>query len=126
MQPGAVRGKLPGMSDCIFCRIASGSIPARVLFADDELLAFHDVAPQAPAHVLVIPKRHIGSLAEATPGDGELLGRLLAAAARAAREAGIAETGYRVVSNSGATAGQSVPHLHFHVMGGRTFGWPPG
>jgi histidine triad (HIT) family protein len=114
------------MSDCIFCRIAAGSIPARVLFADEELLAFHDVAPRAPTHVLVIPRRHIGSLAEATMEDSELLGRLLAAATRVARECGIAESGYRVVANSGVTAGQSVPHLHLHVMGGRVFDWPPG
>jgi len=114
------------MSDCIFCRIAAGSIPARVLFADEELLAFHDVAPQAPTHVLVIPRRHLASLAEAGVEDSGLLGRLLAAAARAARECGVAESGYRVVANSGERAGQSVPHLHLHVMGGRAFNWPPG
>ena len=114
------------MENCIFCRVAAGSAPARVLFADDDVVAFHDIAPRAPVHMLVIPRRHITSLAHAEAGDAAVLGSLLAAAAEAARQAGIVESGYRVVANTGADAGQAVPHLHLHVLGGRPMGWPPG
>jgi len=114
------------MDNCIFCRIASGEAPARILFADDDVVAFHDIRPQAPVHVLVIPRRHLDSLAHAAPEDAALLGRLCLAAAEAARRTGIAERGYRVVVNSGAGAGQSVFHVHLHVLGGRPIGWPPG
>jgi len=114
------------MEGCIFCKVAAGTAPARVLFADDELVAFHDGAPRAPVHVLVIPRRHVASLARAERDDGGLLGRLLLAAAEAARLTGIAEAGYRVVTNSGAGAGQTVHHMHLHVLGGRPLGWPPG
>jgi histidine triad (HIT) family protein len=114
------------MENCIFCRVAAGSAPARVLFADDDVVAFHDIAPRAPVHVLVIPRRHITSLAHAEAGDAGVLGALLAAAAEAARRAGIVESGYRVVANTGADAGQAVSHLHLHVLGGRPMGWPPG
>ena len=113
------------MSDCVFCRIAAGEIPARKLFEDDEVVAFHDLSPQAPVHVLVIPRRHVASLDAAADGDGALLGRLLLAARRAARENGVAQ-GYRVVTNSGSSAGQSVFHIHLHVLGGRPMSWPPG
>ncbi len=113
------------MSDCVFCRIVAGSIPARKLFEDDDVVAFHDLNPQAPVHVLVVPRRHVASLDAAADDDVELLGRLLAAARRAARETGVA-TAYRVVNNCGAAAGQSVFHIHLHVLGGRTFAWPPG
>ena len=110
----------------MFCRVAAGSASARVLFEDDEVVAFHDIAPRAPVHVLVIPRRHVVSLAHAEGGDGDLLGRLLLAAAEAARRTGIAEAGYRVVTNIGAQAGQTVPHIHLHVLGGRPMVWPPG
>jgi histidine triad (HIT) family protein len=114
------------MESCIFCRVAEGATPARVLFANEEVVAFHDIAPRAPVHVLVIPRRHIASLASATEGETEILGKLLLAAAEVARRTGIAETGYRVVTNTGAGAGQSVFHLHVHILGGRPMGWPPG
>jgi len=113
------------MSDCVFCRIAAGQIPARRLFEDDDVVAFHDLSPQAPVHVLVIPRRHVASLDAAEDGDVLLLGRLFAGARRAARETGIA-AGYRVVTNCGASAGQSVFHIHLHVLGGRAMAWPPG
>ena len=114
------------MESCVFCRVAQGAAPARVLFADEEVVAFHDIAPGAPVHVLVIPRRHITSLASAAEGDREVLGTLFLAAAEAARQTGIVETGYRVVTNTGPGAGQSVFHLHLHVLGGRVMGWPPG
>ncbi|MGE5236832.1 MAG: histidine triad nucleotide-binding protein [Acidobacteriota bacterium] len=114
------------MDGCIFCRIASGSIRARLLFEDDELLAFHDLSPQAPVHVLVIPRRHIASLADSSVDDRELLGKLLLACGEVARRTGISDDGFRVVTNTGARSGQSVFHLHFHVIGGRSMRWPPG
>jgi histidine triad (HIT) family protein len=114
------------MSDCIFCKIGAGQIPAKVVLQDEEVLAFEDLHPQAPVHVLVIPKRHIGTLSEARAGDQALLGRLLEAAAQIADKKGIAESGYRVVANSGRDGGQTVLHLHLHVLGGRHMTWPPG
>jgi histidine triad (HIT) family protein len=114
------------METCVFCRVAAGEAPARVLFANEDVVAFHDLTPRAPIHVLVIPRRHITSLASATGSDRDILGKLLLAAAEAARLTGIADGGYRVVTNSGHQAGQSVPHLHIHVLGGRAMGWPPG
>ncbi len=112
--------------DCLFCRIAAGDIPADVVHQDDLVVAFRDISPKAPTHLLLISRRHIGSAAELTEADGPLLGRLFAVAAQLARDAGIAEHGYRLVTNSGPAAGQSVAHLHFHLMGGRSMGWPPG
>ncbi len=114
------------MESCLFCRVAEGSAPARVLFADDDVVAFHDIAPRAPVHVLVIPRRHIASLSHASAGDREILGRLLLATAEVARQTGIADAGYRVVTNTGPGAGQSVFHIHLHVLGGRPLKWPPG
>lgn len=114
------------MSDCLFCRIGSGQIPAKVVLQDDEVLAFDDINPQAPVHVLVIPKRHVAALNDAGAGDQALLGRLLETAALVARKKGIAESGYRVVANTGRDGGQTVFHLHLHVMGGRHMSWPPG
>ena len=114
------------MSDCLFCKIGSGQIPAKVVLQDDEVLAFDDTNPQAPVHVLVIPKRHVVALNEAGAGDQALLGRLLEAAAAVAGKKGIAESGYRVVANTGRDGGQSVFHLHLHVLGGRPMAWPPG
>ncbi len=114
------------MSDCLFCKIGSGQIPAKVVMQDDEVLAFDDVNPQAPVHVLVIPKRHVADLNDADVGDQALLGRLLKTAALVARKKGIAEAGYRVVANQGRDGGQTVFHLHLHVLGGRHMAWPPG
>ncbi|MFI5142420.1 MAG: HIT domain-containing protein [Thermoanaerobaculales bacterium] len=113
------------MQPCPFCRIANGEIQANVLFTDDDVVAFHDIAPKAPVHLLVIPRRHIASLSEAAREDASLLGKLLLAAAEAARRTGIAD-GFRVVTNTGARSGQSVLHLHLHVLGGRHLAWPPG
>ena len=110
---------------CVFCEIGAGRIPAKVLFQDDRVLAFHDIAPKAPTHILVIPKRHIADLDSVTDADGSLLGDLLLAAKRAAAAAGL-RGGYRVVVNRGTDGGQSVDHLHVHILGGRTLGWPPG
>ena len=109
---------------CLFCRIVRREIPATVMWEDEHALAFRDIDPKAPTHVLVIPKRHVASLNEAT--EAPLLGRLLLAAREIAEGEGIAERGYRTVVNTGADAGQSVAHLHLHVMGGRHMTWPPG
>lgn len=114
------------MKDCLFCRIASGETPATVLMADDHAVVFEDIAPRAPTHLLVIPRRHLDSLAAAQEQDRELLGHLLATAARAAREAGLEAPGYRVVLNTGTGAGQTVFHIHLHILGGRPLAWPPG
>ena len=103
---------------CIFCKIVAGEAPARVVYADDEVTAFHDIRPQASTHILVIPNQHLESLDEAPEADAELLGRLLQAAARVAREVGISDSGYRVVTNTGVHGCQSVSHLHLHVLGG--------
>jgi len=113
-------------NSCLFCRIVDGEIPARVVLETERAIAFHDIQPQAPVHVLVIPKRHLTSLAEAQPEDGELLGYLSLLAAEVARATGIAGSGFRTVVNNGADAQQSVHHLHLHVLGGRGMTWPPG
>ncbi len=113
------------MSDCLFCRIVSGEIPAAIVHRDDEIVAFRDIAPQAPVHVLIVPVRHVASVHEAQQADAGLLGRLLLAAKRIAEREGIGD-GYRLVTNHGADAGQSVLHLHVHLLGGRPMGWPPG
>jgi histidine triad (HIT) family protein len=112
--------------DCLFCRIIAGSIPADRIHDDDLVLAFRDIAPRAPTHVLLVPKQHIASAAELTEDDGPMLGRLFTVAADLARSEGIADGGYRLVSNVGRWGGQTVDHLHFHLMGGRRFDWPPG
>ena len=112
--------------DCLFCRIIAGEIPADVVHQDDVCLAFRDINPQAPTHVLVIPREHIESLDEATQREERTLGHLLRVAARVANQEGLSESGYRTVINTGAGAGQSVFHLHLHVLGGRQMNWPPG
>ena len=114
------------MADCMFCKIAAGDIPSNKLFEDDQLLAFYDIDPQAPIHFLVIPKKHIDSAAVLTEDDAALLGHIYAVIAQLAARLGIAENGYRVVTNVGADGGQSVKHLHFHVLAGRSLAWPPG
>jgi histidine triad (HIT) family protein len=111
--------------ECIFCKIAAGQIPAKKVKEDEHMLAFHDIDPKAPTHILLIPKRHLKSLAEAGSGDHALLGHLLVKAAEVAREQGL-ERGYRVVISTGPDGGQTVDHLHVHVMGGRPMHWPPG
>lgn len=113
-------------SDCIFCRIADGDVPATIVHSDEDVVAFRDAHPQAPTHILVIPRRHIPSLDEADPGDAALLGSLLLRARELAREEGMAEDGYRTVLNVGADGGQTVHHVHLHVLGGRAMEWPPG
>jgi histidine triad (HIT) family protein len=113
------------MPETVFAKIIRGEIPARIVHDDDLCLAFHDVAPQAPVHVLVIPKRPLASLADATDADAPLLGHLVAVATRLARSLGL-EQGYRLVVNCGPDGGQSVDHLHVHLLGGRRLGWPPG
>ena len=114
------------MPGCIFCKIANKEIPAKTVYEDEEVYAFHDLNPQAPAHALVIPKRHIGNLLLAEESDSALLGRLMGAAAHVAHTLGIAESGFRVVANVGVDGGQTVDHLHLHVLGGRHMTWPPG
>ena len=119
----------PGRSrdpDCLFCKIVGGEIPSTTVAEDDVVLAIRDIAPRAPTHVLLLSREHIRSAAELTDADAPLLGRLFALAAEIARAEGIAEGGYRVVTNIGTWGGQSVDHLHFHLMGGRPFSWPPG
>jgi len=112
--------------DCIFCKIAAGEIPAKKVLENEHVVAFHDLNPHAPVHVLVIPRRHVESVGSAGEGDAELLGHVLLACRKVAEETGVAESGFRVVLNTNADAGQSVAHLHAHVLGGRRLGWPPG
>jgi histidine triad (HIT) family protein len=113
------------MSQCIFCRIISRTIPSRIVYEDEQALAFDDVDPQAPVHVLVIPKRHVESI-QAASGESPLLGHLLRVCVKIATDKGLVQSGYRVLTNTGPEAGQTVFHLHFHVLGGRAMGWPPG
>jgi histidine triad (HIT) family protein len=113
------------MPDCIFCRIIRGEAPAKKVYEDERALVFEDINPQAPTHVLIIPKKHIVGLKEAQPEDAEIIGYLHLVAAQIARQRGI-EDGYRTVFNVGSRAGQSVFHLHLHLLGGRSLRWPPG
>ena len=112
--------------DCLFCRIVERDIPAKVVYDDADALAFEDLNPQAPTHILVIPRKHLVSLAGAAREDEKLLGRLHTIAAELARDRGLDKTGYRTVINNGTGAGQSVFHIHVHLLGGRAFHWPPG
>jgi histidine triad (HIT) family protein len=114
------------MEHCLFCRMIEGRAPAKVTYADEQVVAIEDLHPQAPVHLLVLPRKHLASLKEAAPEDEPLLGRLLTVAARLARERGLEAKGYRTVINNGAWAGQSIFHVHVHVLGGRVFHWPPG
>lgn len=113
-------------SSCLFCQIVAGEVPAELLHQDELCLVIRDINPQAPTHFLVIPREHLESLDEASRQDESMLGHLLRVAARQANEQGLAESGYRTVINTGAGAGQSVFHLHVHVLGGRPMNWPPG
>lgn len=114
------------MRDCLFCKIVRGEIPCRKIYEDGELLAFHDIAPQAPVHFLVIPKRHIASILEFGDSDAELAGRLVLKARELAHSLGCSEKGARFVFNCKADGGQTVDHVHLHVLGGRRMAWPPG
>lgn len=114
------------MPDCLFCRIVAGDIPSTRVHDDDLVIAIRDITPRAPTHILLMPRRHIPSAADLTEADGALLGRLFAVGADLARSEGIAAGGYRLISNVGRWGGQTVDHLHFHLMGGRSFTWPPG
>lgn len=114
------------MDDCLFCRIAAGKIPSNKAYEDDQVLAFYDIAPQAPVHVLVVPKKHISGVNDLSAEDAALLGHVFLVIQKLVRELKIDESGYRVVVNSGRDGQQSVPHLHFHVLGGRSLAWPPG
>ena len=107
------------MTDCIFCRIAAGEIPSNLVYQDDHVVAFPDIHPAAPVHVLVVPRKHVESIAHLEDGDLEIAGRLMLAARTVAQQAGVAESGYRVIANIGREGGQTVPHLHLHVIGGR-------
>jgi histidine triad (HIT) family protein len=113
-------------TDCLFCRIVAGEIPATRVHEDDLVLAIRDIAPQAPVHLLLLPREHIASVAELADGHAGLVGRIFSTAAELARSEGVEAGGYRVVTNVGRDGGQSVDHLHFHVLGGRRLGWPPG
>ncbi len=114
------------MADCLFCKIAAGEIPAEMVKEADDWIAFRDISPQAPTHILIIPREHIATLNDAAPGKEALLGSLFLAARQIAAEEGIAESGYRTVVNCNADAGQAVFHIHLHLLGGREMGWPPG
>jgi histidine triad (HIT) family protein len=114
------------MSDCIFCKIAQKKIPAKIIHEDDLAVAFEDINPQAPAHTLIIPRKHIASALEIAQGDHALIGHLFEVAAKIAHDKGIADRGFRLVMNTNADAGQTVFHIHLHLLGGRAMQWPPG
>ena len=112
--------------ECLFCKMVSGEIKPNTVYEDSDVLAFRDIHPQAPVHILVIPKKHIATLNDLNQRDEGLVGKLIATAARIAKESGVAESGYRTVMNCNADAGQSVFHVHLHLLGGRVMRWPPG
>ena len=114
------------MSDCLFCRMVAGEIPVKKLFEDDDLIAIEDINPQAPLHVLLIPKTHIATLNDLAPEHDTLIGRLFRRASALAKERGYAERGFRTIFNTNREAGQSVFHIHLHLLAGRSLGWPPG
>jgi histidine triad (HIT) family protein len=114
------------MSDCLFCKIVNREIPASIVYEDDQVVAFTDINPQAPLHALIVPRRHIASLNTLTPADDALIGVMARSAAKLAADRGFADHGFRTVFNTNADAGQTVFHIHLHVLGGRRFAWPPG
>jgi histidine triad (HIT) family protein len=114
------------VADCLFCRIVAGTIPATLVHQDEHLVAFRDINPQAPMHVLIVPRRHVASLNELTESDDQIVGEMVRRAAAIARSNGFADRGYRTVFNCNAEAGQTVFHIHLHVLGGRPLTWPPG
>ena len=113
-------------AECLFCKMVSGKIKPNTVYEDSDVLAFRDINPQAPVHILVIPKKHIATLNDLNQRDEGLVGKLITTAARIAKESGVAESGYRIVMNCNAEAGQSVFHVHLHLLGGRVMRWPPG
>jgi histidine triad (HIT) family protein len=119
-------GTMDAAERCLFCRIAAGEIPARKIHEDDDVIAFEDINPQAPTHFLVIPRRHIATTDSLTAADNAAIGAVVTRAAAIARDHGLAADGYRMVLNCGEAAGQTVFHIHLHLLGGRNFGWPPG
>jgi histidine triad (HIT) family protein len=114
------------MSECLFCKIVSREIPGSIVYEDDRFLAFNDINPQAPTHVLIVPKRHIDTLNELQDGDDQLVGELVRRAVAIAKERGISASGFRTVFNTNREAGQTVFHIHLHLLGGRSMAWPPG
>ena len=114
------------MTDCLFCRIAAGEIPANLVFSDDRVVAFEDIAPQAPTHIIVIPRRHIPTLLDISDKDQDLIGYMHTVINKIAHEKSLSEDGFRLVTNCKKSAGQEVFHIHIHMLGGRSFGWPPG
>jgi histidine triad (HIT) family protein len=114
------------MSDCLFCGIVEGRVPGDVVYRDESVVAFRDLRPQAPVHVLIVPRKHVATISDLEGNDQAVVNQIFVVIAKLAREQGIAESGFRVVINSGADAGQSVFHLHFHLLGGRHLSWPPG
>ncbi len=114
------------MSDCLFCKIINGDIPGDIVYQDDDVIGFNDINPQAPTHVLFIPRKHISTINDIKAADAELVGKMYLAAQHVAAERGVAEEGYRVVMNCNAAAGQTVFHIHLHLLAGRLMSWPPG
>ena len=114
------------MTDCIFCKIAQAEVKARIIYSDEDVVAFHDTNPQAPTHILVIPRKHIPSITDCTPEDLPIVTRVLEVCAKLAEHESIRGSGYRLVLNAGKDAGQVINHIHFHVLGGRKMAWPPG
>ncbi|MCH6561195.1 MAG: histidine triad nucleotide-binding protein [Deltaproteobacteria bacterium] len=112
--------------DCLFCKISEGVIPAKIVFENERIVAFDDINPQAPTHIQIIPRKHIATVLEVAAEDRELIGEIIQTAAALARERGVADDGFRLVVNTNPAAGQSVYHLHVHLIGGRSLGWPPG
>lgn len=114
------------MNDCVFCKIVQGEIPSNKVYEDDKILSFKDLNPEAPVHVLIIPKKHIASLTEVNEEDAEIIAHIFKTIPKIVKDLEIDKDGYRVVSNCGEFGGQSVPHVHFHLLGGRSLNWPPG
>jgi histidine triad (HIT) family protein len=114
------------MTDCLFCKIVAGEIPANIVYQDEYCLAFRDINPQAPTHVLIIPRQHIATINDVDPENTQLVGHLVLAAKKIARAEKLSDDGYRLILNCNADAGQTVFHIHVHLLGGRVFGWPPG
>jgi histidine triad (HIT) family protein len=114
------------VENCLFCKIVTGVLPSKIVYQDQELIAFTDINPQAPKHILLIPRQHIASIADLTLEHGPILAKLFTTAQKLSHDMGIDESGYRLLTNVGPDSGQSVFHLHFHLLGGRKFGWPPG
>lgn len=114
------------MDNCVFCKIVKGEIPSNKVYEDDKILSFKDLNPEAPVHVLIIPKKHISSLSEVNDEDAEIIAHIFKTVPKLVKELGIDEGGYRIISNCGEDGGQSVPHVHFHLLGGRSLNWPPG